>query len=630
MRQKSKNTDRVLGVAATGRAVHAVLIENGPDGPAVIRRYSRQRTLTAAGYEDAAANPAAPKNEQFGNAVSDEFTIEFGDGSNSSSGPNLFLASEFGGAEETDTEDFGGHVATYELELSDILSEVLDAGYGDAEMALTLSAADAHVQEIRVPVKKKQQAHDRGTLVDALTAQYKGLFDDQRVAFMPMTQIDESEKRYLAIFPKTVDPASATLMALRDANERIPHVGLIDSEVPALVGLARVATKAMTTNEIEGSTGNKTEAIVDQLVADDEASEDDEDSKASADGGVHTLIVRAGAEDTLVIFMHGDTVHHCESLRSLTAFDASETICSRVLLQQDEHGMGDVHHVLVLSEERELDLTETFGMFFPDAVVDQLRFHIPNAGRETEDAATAVVSATAAALRVLEDPYYFASFEKINFIPKKLLRRKIRLPITWHVVAMSMLIVVTTVFFMARYTTAETKIDAYHDRLQGVAPDEIGMDIHLLQARIDSMQQMYATYTRALEVLDTLLIGSDRWSRMLERTSKETSGVRGLWIETFKPASYSVDITGSATSRDQVVNFASSIDGTIESLVFSEIREWPVYSFSMKIPVADSLPEAARFLREQVTFDEAPAHSISASRSGGSNDSLGNGQEARQ
>lgn len=630
MRQKSKSAEHVLGIAATGRAVHAVLIENGPDGSAVIRRYSRQRTVTAIGYDDPAAEQQNARKEQFGNAGTDEFTIEFGDGSDSSSGPDLFLASEFGGIDDADADEFGGPVATFELELTDILAEAHDAGYGDADLALTLSATDASFQEIRVPLKKNQKKHDKATLIEALTTQYKGLFDDNRVAFMPMTSIEDEEKRYLAVFPKVADPASATLMALREANERIPHVGLIDSEIPALVGLARVAAKSFDESEAEKSARDPQNAIDDASDIDDEFGSDDDESTTDSDGTVHTLVVRAGAEDTLVIFMHGDTVHHCESLRSLTAFDAPETICSRVLLQQDEHGMGEVHHILVLSEERESDLADTFGMFFPDATAEQLRLYIPTAGTVTEDAATAMVTATAAALRLLGDPHYAPSFEKINFLPKKLLRRKVKLPITWHVVAMSVLIVFTTIFFMARYTTAETKIDAYHERLKEVAPEEIGTDIHLLQARIDSMQHMYATYTRALEVLDTLLIGSDRWSRLLERTSRETSSVRGLWIESFKPGVYSVDLAGSATSREQVVNFAASIDATIESLVFSEIREWPVYTFAMNVPAADSLPEAARYLREQVRMNDAEA---SAARTGASVDNGKSGtgiQEVRQ
>ncbi|MEX1055487.1 MAG: hypothetical protein WED81_05625, partial [Rhodothermales bacterium] len=280
-----------------------------------------------------------------------------------------------------------------------------------------------------------------------------------------------------------------------------------------------------------------------------------------------------------------------------------------VLLQQDEHAVGDVHHVLVLSEERESELTDTFGMFFPDASVEPIRLYVPGAGNAGEDNATGVIAAIGAALRALDDPYYAPAFEDVNFLPKKLLKRKMRLPITWNVVVMSMLIVVTTIFFMARYTSAESEITSYKDRLEEIAPGTVATDITVLQARIDSMQNLYATYTRALEVLDTLLVGSDRWSRLLERTSTEASRVKGLWIDTFSPEDYSILITGTATSRDNVVAFASRMTGSIESLTFSEIREFPVYSYTMKIPVEDSLPEAARYLREQVKLGDRRANS---------------------
>ncbi|MCH6579526.1 MAG: hypothetical protein IH802_04090 [Nitrospinae bacterium] len=99
----------------------------------------------------------------------------------------------------------------------------------------------------------------------------------------------------------------------------------------------------------------------------------DEALPIASDEAFNTLIVRAGAEDTLVLFLQDDTLQQSENLRSLTAYEAPETICSRVLLLQDEYGIGEVQHGLLLSEEREDDLIESFEMFFPEARVESLR-----------------------------------------------------------------------------------------------------------------------------------------------------------------------------------------------------------------------------------------------------------------
>lgn len=594
MSKHNKTSELVLGIAATPRAVHAVLLEQGPGGPAVVRRFSRQRALTAPAYGETVRQPLEQKKEQpVGGG--DDFTIEFGDGSPSSS--NLFLNSEFGTIDEDGDNGASASAAqSFDFELADILAEVKDAGYGDAVLAFVLNAAEAPFADIHLP-EKKGGHHGRDTLLEALATQYSGSFDADRAAFLPMSAGSESESRYLAVFPKLSDPVSATLTALRKGNDVTPQAVLLDGELTVLMGLARAARDAFGFQDRPS-----TEAAERVQLFDDEGDEPSEGSAAAQDG--NTLIVRAGAEDTLVVFLRGNIVHHAEILRSLTAFDQGETICSRVLLQQDEHGQADVHHILVLSEEREAELAETFEVFFPDAQVELLRTYLPEMDDVEGDAATALAAACGVALRVLAGSPYASSYEDVNFLPKKLSRRKVRLPISAHMVATSVLIVITTIFFMTRYSTAETEMAAYRDRLEQVAPDEVNEDITVLQARIDSMEHLYATYTRAIEVLDTLLIGSDRWSRMLENASKEASNVKGFWIESLAQEGSHITIAGNATSRDQVVMFASRVDGIIESLSFSEIREWPVYSYTMAVPVVDSLPQAASYLRKNVKLDD--------------------------
>lgn len=595
MSKKHKTSDRVLGIAATPRAVHAILLEQGPDGPEVVRRFSRQRTLTPTGYDEVVQQPvpAQPQEESINGG--DDFTIEFGDGSGSNA--NLFLGSEFGMSDDAgEAATAPAPVHSFEFELGDILAEVDDAGFGDAVLAFALNGTDAPFFGIQLP-RKESGKHDRDTLIEALATQYSGGFDAERVVFLPMNPLQDTDSRYLALFPKQTDPVSETLTALRKSRDTLPQASLLDAEVSVLMGVARAAAdvfgfrdRAETDAEerVELYDGTEQEVV-------------DEPSTASS----NTLVVRAGAEDTLVLFLDEDRLHHAEVLRSLTAFDQGETVCSRVLLQQDEHGNGEVGHILVLSEEREAELADTFGVFFPDAEVALLRDYLPEMD-DDEPAASAVVTACGAALRALKDSAYAPSFEEINFLPKKLSRRKIQLPVSMHMVVMSVVIVATVIFFMARYSTAESEMAVYRQQLESVAPEEVDQDINVLQARIDSMQHLYQTYTRAIEVLDTLLIGSDRWSRVLENTSSEASQLSGFWIESLEPNGDHIQLQGNATSRDHVVVFASRVDGIIESLTFSEIREWPVYSYSMSIPVSDSLPQAARYLRENVLIDSEP------------------------
>src|SRR5690606_24466732 len=119
-----------------------------------------------------------------------------------------------------------------------------------------------------------------------------------------------------------------------------------------------------------------------------------------------------------------------------------------------------------------------------------------------------------------------------------------------------------------------------------------------LQAQIDSLQTAYLRITKTLNVIDSLLVGSDRWSRSLARTARATASTGGAWVGAWSPSGSGLQLSGYATSRSQVVQFAERMDATIEQVSFDKIRDYPVYSYVMAVPVRDELPQVARYLRE--------------------------------
>ncbi len=594
-------TRHTLGVMITSRAVHAALLEAGSDGPKVIRRFMRQRMSRSSSTQTAL--PGMQHDED-----STDFSVQFTE--NTSSMENMFLGSEFSGLDFTRQDDHGDQkdrVATFMLELGDILAECRDEGYPDPVLTFVAAASEINQVELTVlrnvkadakfpgksksPDKSKRKVSTkiarRSELLDLLAKQHSSDFEEETVAFLPMTPSEEGMQRCLAVFPKINDPVASTLSTMREQQgRRLPPIRLFDTEVPLYLGLAR-ATRNMAPQKPRRAT----DAVDDQpLVASDEA--------------FNTLIVRAGAEDTLVLFLKDDTLQQSENLRSLTAYEAPETICSRVLLLQDEYGIGEVQHVLLLSEEREDDLIESFEMFFPEARVESLRQYVPELQDDyaAEVAPGALLPAVGVALRLSDDARYKGVFEDVNLLPKQLMRRRITLPVTWHVLALYALLFCTVLFFMARYFTLESEIATHQRNIQSFQAEAgpVTYDARRLQAMIDSLEAVHARYMRAINVLEGLLQGSDRWSQALEQMSTEVSEVTGIWIESWNPRGAGLEVTGNATTRDQVVDLAERLGAQIGSLAFSEIRDWPVYSFKMTLPLEQGLPKAAQYLRQQV------------------------------
>jgi hypothetical protein len=580
-----------LGLVVAERHLHALLLERSPEGTEVVRRFTRRRGGSYAaggGFADeddyGAGTPGLEGEETSGG----DFTIQFGDDAGGGD-DNLFLGSEFGDLEGDDDFDGasfgssganGGAAADFSLELGDLLEECANAGYPDPALAFCLPASDVTQVEVvlddveAAPGEAPPEEVDRKTLREALDGQYDGQLEKGRFAFLPMTPTPEGQARFLALVGRPTDPVVSTLRAMKGQNERLPGHGLLEAEPSLYLGLTRAA------------------------LANAGAEQDD------------ALVVRVGEENTLALFTRGPAVHQVETLRSLTAEDAPETVCSRVLLLQDEYGIDDMEHVLVAGPgQEEAALVESFEMFFPEAHVEPMRRHLP-AGATAEDDPAAGLTAVAAALRLTGHADYAPYFEDVDLLPPKLLIRRFELPFSSAVPLLLALLAVAGIFFGVRYQHMESEQAEVQRRLNAYPENFAEKTPKQLQADIDSVKSTSERYIDGLETLDDLLMGSDQWSHALAEISRETAAVSGIWVENWTPQSQSVRLQGNATSRDRVVELAERTEGRIQSVTFSEIREWPVYSFSMEVPLKKGLPEATKYLREQAL---ASADSAAAS-----------------
>ncbi|RMF64191.1 MAG: hypothetical protein D6746_01985 [Bacteroidetes bacterium] len=614
--KKYKNKALVLGVAVNNRSVDAVLMREGEEGPEVLKTFRRSRN---ASFVTAELNDAALMADE--TTSSGDFTIQFGEGEDSAT--NLFLASEFDGLEPTDTtgEAGAGNDAssrnTFDFELVDILAECADAGYTELVVSFCNSALEVQAVELRIGAdegnkgepaargkaakkgkarKKADKPLDHSALLERLAAQQEEKYEPDQVVFIPMTPVDEVA-RYLALIRKPGDLIVETVQALREEKRGVV-TPMLDTEVHAYLGLSRAVDLLKNRNLLEQDAAAPADPLQDRY---------------------RTLVVRAGVEDTLVLFIEEGRLQHYESLRSITTFDAPETICSRILLLQDEYATGDVHQVLVMAEDREAALVESFSLFFPEAQVEPLWTYVPRMPETEGRLERSRVMATLAALRVLGDAFYDEVFERVNLMPARLMRRQFTMPLPWHAVAMLAVLFCTVLFFVYRYFDNEQAKAAIEDRLKVGTVAEVEADARVLQARIDSMKAATNGYLRALDVLDSLLVGSDQWSRALEKMARETAAISGgIWVESWRQEGPVLALEGNATDRRYIVELADRLDASIRSLTFSEIRDWPVYTFRMTFPMSQELPEAARYLREHVQVSVTTADAAAgASPSGG-------------
>jgi len=557
----------VLGVYLTPQTIEAVVLRSADAGEQVLHRMARPRLRlgdSARSDDFSSVLPGMKSSEEV------DFTLEVGDGGDDLTLDDPALRSLQEG------KPLAKGAKLFAAQLREILSECRSRGYGTPDLAFCVDTPDVATVELSRRDADSENEGDalgglwtraaaftagidreKQALLEALRAAYDGAFDPKRVAFLPMTA-DGDETRVLALVPTAEEAVSPTLRTLASTDETIALAGrLLDAE-PSLLAHA-AATHVVPASEHT------------------------------------TAVVRVGTDDTLLLFLAGTELHHVERLRSLTSFDPAETISSRVLLHQDERKIGSVEHVVLVGGPRDGRLAERFEAVYPDADVHLLHERMQDGEtklaadvRLTPDAAVAL----AAAQRLVRAPgvNLFGSVART--------RRRRPSMFAWHTVAALLLLCVTALVFGWRYMEQQQNIAAVEQRLSMSPVEMPELTPEALKQRVDSLNAVHAKYNRALYVLDSLLVGSDEWSRAIERTARQTEAIDGIWFDNWSVDASTLTIQGHALKRGNLAAMARNLDGTIQELKFTDIQGVRAYPFTVTVQRHIEMPEVTTRLRE--------------------------------
>ena len=563
-----------LGIMVSADGLYAVLLERTDEETVVQFRLSTAQTEP--GDDDLPFDDSgdmAPGVEE----ESDDVNIQFGD--DGGGGGDMFMGSEFDEIDGDDGDDFGGgdegtDTWNFQADLDDILEECAERGYEDPEIAFCTTTDEVDDVELRLPpdesAEEEAEEDQQGlplpasesTLIEMLEDQYEGKVEEGRVGFVPMHRTGDGRQRVLALIARPGGPVLSTLAAMQEQTlARSPRTRLLDAEVSLYLGLARSIL------QLPPGTPEK------------------------------TILVRSSPEDTLVLFIEGNTLRQSEHLPEITSDDSTETICSRVLLLQDEYGMGEVQHLMLITEDDEEVLADAFKSYFVGSNLRLLRTHLPE-GEETDT--DAYVAATGAALRLLDDPEYAPFFQPVNLLAKEYTPSRFRLPVGWPVPALLSLMALTTLGFVYYYFVNASAINERRSELRTLEREVEQVDQKALQRRIDSLQAAAAQYAEGNEVMGRLLRGSNKWSDGLATVTGRMNNIQGLSIDQWSSEGETeVTVTGRSTTRSKVVSLAQQLEGEILELTFTETRDVSLYDFQLTVPLDTTKPAAIDYWREQ-------------------------------
>lgn len=544
-RDKARHT---LGVAGTPTGLRGALVRHTADERTILRLFGG---VTQTG--DASAMLEEPALASIGDGMASSYG---GDGTGGA--VDVFLSSEFGQIQvplSMETEPVGATLMVDDLKK--MLAGCRDLGLVDVDVVWSLGTPHFSWTEDQ---DKDSSADSRSVRFKVTDGQDAKRHEGEQSVVLKMASGRGNALRQLTAKPRSDEPSSAAIKSIRGTQDSLVRRCVTDSEISSLLALVLTGM--------------------------------DKDDNAV---GEPTLVVRIGEDDVLVLVVEDGLLKQVDVLRSLSVHDGADMICSRVLLLQDEHGLDGLARIY-LAGTNDSVLLSSFGTYFQQAEVLSLSSEIGRMSPSGSVVDAEVLPAIGAAFREVLD-----FTEDDNMLPQPLRQPRRTIPYSWEVWTLLICLSLTALFFVGRFASQERVITSRYDRIEALTHDV--QTASLLQQRIDSLQVAYSVNMKGLDVLDSLLIGSDKWSRTFDKLAQELSDIEGIWIEKWQPAGPVVAITGRATSRDRVVDLAHRLHGTMEEIIYPNEEE-AFYFFRMKAPIIDTLPQAAQYLRDHAAEDQ--------------------------
>ena len=110
---------------------------------------------------------------------------------------------------------------------------------------------------------------------------------------------------------------------------------------------------------------------------------------------------------------------------------------------------------------------------------------------------------------------------------------------------------------------------------------------------IQALEDQLTRYKTSMALYDSLVPGSERWSKVLTQLSHGVEDMNAIWL-TDMTAAKDADLmmNGFTTYRTRIPRLATLFDNALlEEVSVQEIREQTVYKYRIKVPAASAVAQ---------------------------------------
>ena len=317
--------------------------------------------------------------------------------------------------------------------------------------------------------------------------------------------------------------------------------------------------------------------------------------RLNEDPGEEDYIAIIDMEETstrIIISKGGNIVHIPPPVQAGTETpEVMNTIFSKILYEQDMGDMPDFQKIILTGESKDVNAKEFLDEKFGDVEVEYLtirtdKIEIPE--ELIEDLPEYAVPLGMALNALIPKDN---SILPVNMLPDYVMARQKTLKLVWH--GMIALAAIFTIPFIFNWQNSEKATQKFEMTQRLNYLNSSIVDLEWVEPLLDSIAIRLALADENMTLVDSLSIGTLRFSVTLNTINEAVRKVNSIWLTELNTRPTGIDISGFSLYRNRIHRLATQFIGAnIQSVTPAQIRNKPVYRFQMslvKIVEDDSL-----------------------------------------
>ncbi|MCI0706459.1 MAG: hypothetical protein L0Y80_03110, partial [Ignavibacteriae bacterium] len=262
----------------------------------------------------------------------------------------------------------------------------------------------------------------------------------------------------------------------------------------------------------------------------------------------------------------------------------------------DNIALTRIDRIILSGECHKLNLRESLAPQFSSAQVDYLQvptldlsLYEGSVGEATSEYAVPIATAWKA-LNSAQKGFY-----DVNLLPLAIIEGQKAFKLAWHGWLFAGLLMASIVFFYTAIVDQYAEIKRARELL---ARKQLELqDYRVLQERKNQLLGDIQRYSKAQELYDQIVPGSDRWSRVLHYLGNSVDDLNSVWIYKITPSPAPQEgllLSGRSVYRSRIPRLASIFEkATLRSVKTATIRDQIVYEFEMLVEQVDKGDKAS-------------------------------------